>query len=148
MTSAPVVVGSGSLPLNVPESSVSTPSTTKLAELVEEGDGSFSLAANQRAVANDNGKDFGLEVKVSSHALLFSTYFFMTHFFVDWLKSSVPCGLDVRSHSPLVERRRDRRIPRKRRVTAPRRWGPGHLRWPSQVGRRVEASRLRCHLPP
>ena len=88
MTSAPVVVGSGSLPLNVPESSVSTPSTTKLAELVEEGDGSVSLAANQRAVANDNGKDFGLEVKVSSHELLFSTSFFMTHFFVDWLKSS------------------------------------------------------------
>jgi len=26
--------------------------------------------------------------------------------FVDWLKSSVPCSLDVRSHDPFVERRR------------------------------------------
>ena len=25
--------------------------------------------------------------------------------FVDWLKSSVPCSLDVRSHDPFVERR-------------------------------------------
>ena len=69
MARAPVVIGAGSLPVNVPESSMGSPSKSKLADLVEEGDGSISLAEHQRAVANGSAKDFGLEIKVSSHEL-------------------------------------------------------------------------------